>query len=71
MTASTPATRLARVRTIARDRRSERLDRAALHAELASFRTTAELSELAAIATRNEQTDTGELRKVLSHQLAS
>jgi len=71
MTASTPASRLARAMHDVRDRRTERQSRNALRCELAAYRTTSELSELAAIAARNEHADTGELRKVLSHQLTA
>jgi hypothetical protein len=71
MTASTPATRLARALNDARVRRDERLTKSALRSELDSYRTSTELSELAAIAARHEHTDTGDLRKVLSHRLAS
>jgi hypothetical protein len=70
MTASTPATRLARALNDSRVRRSERHSRSALRSELDAFRTTAELAELAAVADRSSSADTGELRKVLSHKIA-
>jgi hypothetical protein len=71
MTASSPTrVRIGRALTTVRDRRVDRLDAEAVRAQLASFQTTSELVELSAIAARNEHADTGELRKVLSHQLA-
>jgi hypothetical protein len=71
MTVSSPTRmRIGRALNTTRDRRIDRLDRAQLRSELVSFQTTSELSELSAIAARNEHADTGELRKVLSHQIA-
>jgi hypothetical protein len=71
MTVSSPARqRLGRLLTATRTRRGHRLEQGALRAELAAYRTTSELSELSAIAARNDQADTTELRTVLSHQLA-
>jgi hypothetical protein len=70
MTASSPSRmRIGRALDTVRDRRTDRVGRAQLRSELVSFQTTSELSELSAIAARNEHADTGELRKVLSHQL--
>jgi hypothetical protein len=62
--------RLGRVLNSARDRRDQRLDRDQLRSELVSFHTTSELSELSAIAARNEHVDTAELRTLLSRQLS-
>jgi hypothetical protein len=71
MTVSSPARkRFGRVLNDVRDRREERLDRELLRAELVTYQTTSELAELSAIAARNEHVDTGELRRVLSKQLA-
>jgi hypothetical protein len=71
MTDSSAArTRLGRVLDSARDRRDRRLDRDILRSQLVAYRTTSELSELSAIAARNEQVDTAELRTVLSRQLS-
>jgi hypothetical protein len=71
MTDSSAArTRLGRVLDSARDRRDRRLDRDILRSQLVTYRTTSELSELSAIAARNEQVDTAELRTVLSRQLS-
>jgi hypothetical protein len=71
MTVSSPTRmRIGRALDTARERRTDRVGRAQLRSQLVSFQTTSELSELSAIATRNENADTGELRKVLSHQLA-
>lgn len=71
MTVSSPArNRLGRVLTNARDRRDHRLGKDLLRSELVTYRTTSELSELSAIAARNEDVDTAELRTVLSRQLS-
>lgn len=71
MTVSSPARRgLGRVLNDARNRRDQRLDRDALRSELATYRTTSELAELSAIAARNEQADTAELRTLLERQLS-
>jgi hypothetical protein len=56
--------------TATRARRDQRLERDLMRAELAAYRTTSELSELSAIAARNEHADTSEFRTVLSQQLA-
>jgi hypothetical protein len=71
MTVSSPTRlRIGRAFDTVRDRRTDREGRAQLRSQLVSFQTTSELSELSAIAARNEHADTGALRKVLSHQLA-
>jgi hypothetical protein len=71
MPVSSPARqRLGRTLSDARSRRHQRLDRDRLYAGLASYRTTAEISELSAIAARNDHTDTGELRTIIARQLS-
>lgn len=71
MNVSSPArNRLGRALNDAQVRRDQRLDGARLRSELAAFRTTSELSELSAIAARNEQADTVELRTVLVEALS-
>jgi hypothetical protein len=71
MTVSSPVRqRLGRLLEDSRSRREQRIERDLLRAELASFKTTSELSELSAIAARNDHADTSELRSVLSRQLA-
>jgi hypothetical protein len=71
MTVSSPVRhRLGRLLNDSRSRRDQRVERDLLRAELASFQTTSELAELSAIAARNDQADTSELRSVLSRQLS-
>jgi hypothetical protein len=71
MSVSSPARqRLGRALNHVRDRREQRADRAILRAELVNFRTTAEVSELSAIAARNSDVDTSTLRRVISEQLS-
>jgi hypothetical protein len=71
MTVSSPVRhRLGRLSNERRSRHEQRVERDLLRAELASFQTTSELSELSAIAARNDHADTSELRSVLSRQLS-
>jgi hypothetical protein len=71
MNVSTPTRkRLGRALNHARHRRSERLDRDLLRSEVATYRTTSELSELSAIAARNTHADTAEIRTLLINQMS-
>lgn len=62
--------RLGRAVSSARHRRGQRLGRALLRAEVATYRTTSELAELSAIADRNEHVDTAEIRTILVEALS-
>jgi hypothetical protein len=62
--------RLGRAVDEARHRRGQRLDRANLRSEIASYQTTSELAELSAIASRHPSADSAEIRTLLVEQLS-